>query len=109
MNRYNELRRVLLCDILRKQAQPLILTGYPGVSPYLYKTVGGYALILVNTTVEVFGEIRFDIRNIPVGAIRAVGKDGQIREAAFTREGGTVVVKERLDYLSTCVLLLDVI
>ena len=82
-------------------------TGYSGVYAYLYARNQEKALILVNTTVEGFDTITFQMDNFAIHEISVVDREtGEVRKADFAVDGNQVTVFEPFEYLSTQTLIL---
>ena len=65
-------------------------------------------LMLVNTTVGGFSEIKFKVFGLDIKGISLVDrKTGEVRKAEFTINGNEITVFEPFEYLSTQTLLLE--
>ena len=105
---YNDLRTSMLRDFVRRKAKtPMVNTGYSGVYAYLYARNQEKDLILVNTTVEGFDTITFQMDNFAIHKISVVDREtGEVRKADFAVDGNQVTVFEPFEYLSTQMLIL---
>ena len=106
---YNDLRTSILCNFMYKKAKtPIISTEYSGVYAYLYGMNAQKGLMLVNTTVGGFSEIKFKVFGLDIKGISLVDrKTGEVRKAEFTINGNEITVFEPFEYLSTQTLLLE--
>ena len=105
---YNDLRTSMLRDFVCKKAKtPIVSTGENGVFAYLYARNAEKALMIVNTTVENFETIQFNVYGMQVNEVSVVDKQtGEVRKASFALNGNTLTVFEPFEYLSTQTLLL---
>ena len=106
---YNDLRTSILRNfVYRKSKTPIVSTEYSGVYAYLYDMNTQKALMLVNTTVGGFSEIKFKAFGLDIKGISIVDKNsGEVRKAEFTISGNEITVFEPFEYLSTQTLLLE--
>jgi hypothetical protein len=108
LEQFHPLRRELLFRDLRAYAsQPLALSDYEGVNPYLYEQKGRYVLFLTNTTWEDFPILRFELLNLPISKIERLSrKTGKAQKVSFVRHGNRYVLDSEFAPLSTACLLL---
>ncbi len=107
---FNRLRVTLIKDSLLSQkdsASALVVSGRIGVTPYVYADGEKTYVILVNYTVESSAEIVLSVNGLRFERIAAVGRDGQLTEISFRREGREITVELPLEYLSTATLVLQ--
>lgn len=107
LEQYNPLRRELTAGIVQKQTSVAVITQSEGIYPYLYQRENGYALILVNATVQNFENIEFDFCGFEVNAVQYINERGKIVPVRYSRNGNHMTVGKKLNYLSTRTLLLN--
>ncbi len=106
---WNDLRTSMVRNFVYKTTKnPIVSTEYSGVYAYLYATNAKKAVILVNTTVGNFTEIKFKAIGLEVKGISLIDKNtGALRKANFAVNGDEIVVFEPFEYLSTQTLILE--
>lgn len=107
----HEVRIRTLADIFKTfatECNELLIAVQSGVSAYLYAHKNGYAAILVNSSVDSFGCIELEAKNIPFNRIRILERGtNTFVNADYSRDGEKVTIRGGLEYLSSAVLLFE--
>ena len=102
---FHDLRLISLKKILRGfcgKDHLLLMTGQTGISPFLYQKGEKEVLLLTNSTVNCYPQVRFAVCNGEYKEIWEIDHStGKRQKRTFTEKEGVYTVDEPFEYLST--------
>ncbi len=102
---FNHLRLKSLTDWILLKSQKTVRTDECCVSPYLYEQEDRFVLLIVNSTVDCFAEIKLDL-NFEFSKAEYISRNGEQKPLTYRQQNGQYIFDLELSYLSTATLLL---
>ncbi len=107
----NNIRQALIQDVLSEVPDrfgcPPYIEENPYIYPYFYPNENGFALYLVNASLDNYANIVINVGNRPVSSITAIQSRGEgFRNVGYSRGGSKLYTDLGLDLMETVMLII---
>lgn len=100
------MRREMLANFLDRTGK-IARTEKQAVSPYLYREKDRTVLMVINSTVDNFENIKVKLPKVCFKTAKYVAKDGELKPVEYKTDGDYVVFMKKFEYLSAETIVLE--